>query len=173
MASAHQTRGATTITERAVRRIVAAAVDSVPGIVPTSARGLDRMTKRSYPHYEVLMHPVQHSVSITITIAVSWPAPVIKIATAVQDAVCTWVERMTGLQVTTVNVDVGPVLVNPERLTQAHVDARPQMPTVKDPVVHSQAVSHPDLLNSNKKRIRSISAPQPLTLRPVHVSPRK
>ncbi|AKK02262.1 Asp23/Gls24 family envelope stress response protein [Corynebacterium epidermidicanis] len=104
------------ISERAITRIVAAAVASVPGTISHSA-GIDRLTGRKFPRYDVQLDELQGTVSIETFIAVTWPSPVVKVAEAVRDAVRMHVETFTGLTVSQVNVVVGPVVHTGLRVT--------------------------------------------------------
>ncbi|MDO5671171.1 MAG: Asp23/Gls24 family envelope stress response protein [Corynebacterium sp.] len=132
------------ISDRAVSRIVAAAAASVPGTTELG-RSLVRLAGRTYPRYDVIVDDAAGTCSIEAFIAVIWPSPVTTVAEAVRRTVATWVEDMTGLKVTRVNVVVGPVIPGVP-VTAPLIDAHP---------------AHPSL--------RPVTVPPPLPLRPVGV----
>lgn len=135
-----------TITDRAVSRIVAMAAASVPGTT-TLGRGLDRMAGRTYPRYDVEVDHYANACSIEAFIAVTWPSPVTRVAEAVRTTITEWVQSLTGLAVTRVNVVVGPVVPG-ARVTSLLIDAHPAHPTP-----------------------RPITVPTPTPLRPITVTP--
>src|SRR5690606_31691581 len=65
-------RGATVIGERAVEKIVAAAIDSVPGTV-SAGSAINRMAGRAYPRVDVQIDARGGSVTVETDVAVSWP----------------------------------------------------------------------------------------------------
>ncbi|MDO5670991.1 MAG: Asp23/Gls24 family envelope stress response protein [Corynebacterium sp.] len=126
------------ITERAVERIVAAAAASVPGTVELG-RGLDRLAGRTYPRYDVIVDDSAGTCSIEAFIAVVWPCPVTAVAVAVRRTVAQWVEDMTGLQVTGVNVIVGPVVPGLP-VTETAVADHPAHPKLRPVTVRGRRV---------------------------------
>lgn len=139
-------RGFNHFTERALSTIVQQAILSVPGVVQRSS-GLEKITGRSYPRFNIDSDDTNGSVSIDSTIAVTWPSPVTAVAETVRDTVRTWISRFTGIENVTVNVAVGPVVNVPTRVTMnnllqfgldpvitpvRYTETNPVSPTVKE-----------------------------------------
>lgn len=118
------------ISERAVSRIVIAAIASVPGTVVV-ARGSSRLAGRTYPRIDVQLDDDGHTASIEAFIAVSWPSPVIAVSVAVRATIIDWVQAMTGITALRVNVVVGLVVSSDEKVTPAMIDARLRIPRLK------------------------------------------
>ncbi|EEI63492.1 Asp23/Gls24 family envelope stress response protein [Corynebacterium glucuronolyticum] len=113
-------RGFNHFTERALSTIVQQAILSVPGVVQRSS-GLEKITGRSYPRFNIDADDANGSVSIDSTIAVTWPSPVTAVAETVRDTVRTWISRFTGIENVSVNVAVGPVVNVPTRVSMNHL----------------------------------------------------
>ncbi|GAB2501645.1 hypothetical protein CATRI_01950 [Corynebacterium atrinae] len=145
-----------TITDRAVARIVAMAAASVPGTTSLE-RGLDRLAGRTYPRYDVEVDEYSNSCSVEAFIAVTWPSPVTLVAEAVRTTITEWVQALTGLAVTRVNVVVGPVVPG-ARISPELIDAHPAHPTPRPVTVAPLRVASP-------------SVPAPCPLRPITVTP--
>lgn len=126
------------ITERAVERIVAAAAASVPGTTELE-RSLERLAGRTYPRYDVMVDDSAGTCSIEAFIAVVWPSPVTQVAVAVRRTIARWVEDMTGLEVTGVNVIVGPVVPGMP-VTSAAVADHPAHPRLRPVTVRGRRV---------------------------------
>lgn len=142
------------IAERAVQKIVAAAVASVPGTISHSA-GFDRLTGRSYPRYDIQLDEDGDAVSIETFIAVTWPSPVIDVAAAVRETVARHVEIFTGIPVMHVNVVVGPVISCDQRVSTDRL-------TLSDPTPHP--VHARPLTVRNPPRL-----PEPQPLSPIRI----
>lgn len=102
-------RGATVIGERAVEKIVAAAIDSVPGTV-SAGSAINRMAGRAYPRVDVQIDARGGSVTVETDVAVSWPTPVRDIARIVRDTVAERVRATTGLTVARCDVRVAAIV---------------------------------------------------------------
>ncbi|MDK7213205.1 Asp23/Gls24 family envelope stress response protein [Corynebacterium pyruviciproducens] len=113
-------RGMNHFSERALSTIIQQAILSVPGVVQRSS-GLEKITGRSYPRFNIDADEPTDSVSIDSTIAVTWPSPVTAVAETVRDTVRTWVTRLTGITNVSVNVAVGPVVNAPTRVQMNHL----------------------------------------------------
>lgn len=141
------------ISDRAVSRIVAAATASVPGTIELG-RSMERIAGRTYPRYDVIVDDAAGSCSIEAFIAVTWPAPITAVAEAVRDSIIAWVHDATGLEVTHVNVVVGPIVLG-QRVSES-LPTRPQLRAVSVPPLR---ITHPVMKST------------PLPLRPVTVTP--
>lgn len=126
------------ISDRAVSRIVAAAVASVPGTTELG-RSLERLAGRTYPRYDVAVDDAAGTCSVEAFIAVVWPSPVTAVAVTVRRVIAVWVHDMTGLTVTHVNVVVGPVVPGLP-VTDGAVAAHPARPTLRPVTVRSPRV---------------------------------
>lgn len=153
-------RGRIFITERAVSRIVAAAAQSVPGTTQVG-KTLDRIAARSFPRYDVLVDAERGVVSIEAFIAVTWPAPVTRVAEEVRATITDWVTGMTGLRVTHCNILVGTVVKGEHRVTPELIDAAPDLPALRPVTVREPQVSTPQEAEDGPSRI---------ALRPVTVA---
>ncbi|WPF66470.1 MULTISPECIES: Asp23/Gls24 family envelope stress response protein [unclassified Corynebacterium] len=160
-------RGRIFITERAVSRIVAAAAQSVPGTTQVG-KTLDRIAARSFPRYDVLVDAERGVASIEAFIAVTWPAPVTRVAEEVRATITDWVTGMTGLQVTHCNILVGTVVKGEHRVTAELIDASPDLPalrpvTVREPKVASpqEAPDGPSRMRLHPVTVASEQTPQP------------
>ena len=105
----HSPSGSTVVEERAIARIIAQAIDSVPGTLHY-ASGLDRLTRRPLPRIETFMDSDGSAIAVEAMIAVVWPAPVAQVAAAVRRTITQWLTDFTGLPVVSVNVSVGAVV---------------------------------------------------------------
>ncbi|MEJ5928019.1 Asp23/Gls24 family envelope stress response protein [Corynebacterium sp. H128] len=103
------------VTERALTKIVEAAVDSVPGTVSFST-GMGRLTGRAFPRCDVQLDDTATAMSVEVFIAVTWPSPVNEVAAAVQRTIIEHVRVLAGLKVDTCNVVVGPVISTSRRI---------------------------------------------------------
>lgn len=124
-ASAAAAGGASTrIDDRILRVYAVRGALSVPGVV-SHASGINRITGRRLPRAELRWDAGHRSVSVDLQIAVAWPSPVVDVAAAVRETAGTWVTTVTGIPVSTVNVEVSAVVPVP-------VDADPAGTTVAD-----------------------------------------
>lgn len=182
------------ISERAVTRIVEAACASVPGTVRVT-RSLERLS-RSYPRFDVLVEPTTPgsteagSVSVEAHIAVAWPSPAADVACAVRDTIIEWVEDLTGLYCTRVNVVVGTAIVDQHQRsslssrpqvsaeTLAHANLHPPITPVRVPMARvyvPETPAAPTLkqisTSSSTTTLRPIRTAPELPLKPVRVVP--
>ncbi|KQB87371.1 Asp23/Gls24 family envelope stress response protein [Corynebacterium lowii] len=156
-------RGRIFITERAVSRIVAAAAQSVPGTTQVG-KALDRIAARSFPRYDVLVDPERGVVSIEAFIAVTWPAPVTRVAEEVRATIIDWVTGMTGLRVTHCNILVGAVIKGEQRITAELIDATPDLPALRPITVREPQAIPPAVI---------AEGPSQIPLRPITVATTK
>jgi uncharacterized alkaline shock family protein YloU len=99
------TRGVTDIAGRVVERIAGRAAAEVDQVLPAPRVGMSRLTGRdSQPGVEA--HVDGRVARLDVRLAISYPAPMRSVARRVQTAVRAKVEALTGLDVTTVNVEV-------------------------------------------------------------------
>ncbi|MBC3186054.1 Asp23/Gls24 family envelope stress response protein [Corynebacterium sp. zg-331] len=153
-------RGRIFITERAVSRIVAAAAQSVPGTTQVG-KAFDRLAARGFPRYDVLVDAERGVVSIEAFIAVTWPAPVTRVAEEVRTTITNSVTSMTGLRVTHCNILVGAVVKGSRRITAELIDATPSLPALQPVTVRESAITEPDQAGDGPSR---------MPLRPVTVA---
>ncbi|MEL4163584.1 Asp23/Gls24 family envelope stress response protein [Corynebacterium bovis] len=95
----------TEIDEKILDRIARRAALSVPGVIEHSS-GLNRLTGRSLPRFDIRVAPAERAASVDAQIAVRWPSPVVAVAQATRETVAEWIEHTTGVPVVAVNVDV-------------------------------------------------------------------
>ncbi|MEL4161554.1 Asp23/Gls24 family envelope stress response protein [Corynebacterium bovis] len=95
----------TEIDEKILDRIARRAALSVPGVIE-HASGLNRLTGRSLPRFDIRVAPAERAASVDAQIAVRWPSPVVAVAQATRETVAEWIEHTTGVPVVAVNVDV-------------------------------------------------------------------
>lgn len=121
--------GSVTISPRALTRIVERAAASVPGVTEHGG-GLDRVTGRRFPRFDVRVNDASTRADVEAHIAIVWPAPAVAIARAVQETVAEWLDAMAGIEARAVDVEVGHAERAPRRLTEKEVAAarcRPQV----------------------------------------------
>ncbi len=116
-ASAAQTdepgqRGSLTIADRVVEKVASQAVTEVDLATGTPRTVLGRTLLGRTPEPDpdrparADAHVDGHLVTVTVTLAVQWPAPVRQVADEVRRHLSTRIEQLTGLQVAQVDVDV-------------------------------------------------------------------
>lgn len=103
------------ISERAVTKIVAAAVASVPGTA-TIKSGVGRLTGRAFPRFDVQLDDDGDTATIEAFIAVTWPAPLLDVAETVRETIVEHVHTLTAIKVLACNVVVGPVVAGEGRV---------------------------------------------------------
>ena len=147
----------TTIGVKALEKIVGQAILRVPGTL-TRASNLDKITGRAYPRYQVELTKTESGTQVLVdaTIAVAWPAPITDIAVAVRTSVRTHLQVLAGISEATVNVAVGPVIPEPERVTVEEVHTARLTPT-------------PRRIYTVQPQPRPIPAPVPLATVPVRL----
>lgn len=133
----------TRISERAVTKIVAAATLSVPGTISTSS-GMDRITGRSFPRFDVQLDHDADTATVEAFIAVSWPSPLLDVAETVRATIIDHMWTLAGIEVLVCNVVVGPVLASSRGVAADDVQVQPLTPL-------------------------PIPEPKPVPLRPIYV----
>ena len=104
--------GSVKISEDVVATIAGLAATSVPGLSGMSGNmvsGLSEVFGRKNNTKGVKVDMTGDQVTLDISIIVEYGNPIIRVATAVQDAVKSAVETMSGLKVTAVNIHVDGV----------------------------------------------------------------
>ena len=96
-------RGSLQVRDRAVERIVEAAVLEVDGVL-RHADTLDRVTGRQLPRVEVVM--AGHRVRASIEVATRWPTSVLDVTARTRDGVTHALAHLAGLTVDAVDVHV-------------------------------------------------------------------
>ncbi|WP_408930056.1 Asp23/Gls24 family envelope stress response protein [Corynebacterium sp. YSMAA5_1_F9] len=114
--------GKTQLSLRAMERVIAAAIASVPGTAAVDAK-LAGLAGRAFPRIMAQMDPDARVVAVDTTIAVYWPSPVTDVAAAVRTAVSDAVRDFTGFRTTRVNVTVGGAVAG-ERTSALEVSTR-------------------------------------------------
>lgn len=155
---AERGRGTNVIGERAVEKIIVAAIDSVPGTIPAGGT-INRIAGRGYPRVDAQVDPHGRAVSVETDVAVSWPSPVRDIARAVRDVIIAWVADATGMPVVRCDVRVAMIVGADgdrpwRRIGAEDVAAHPRRPELAHPT--------PAPL-----RVRPVTAPPPIDPRPV------
>jgi uncharacterized alkaline shock family protein YloU len=105
-----QSRGITDISDRVVERIAGRAAGEVDDALAVPRTGIARLGPADIdPSVEA--HVDGKDVRLKVRLAVTYPAPVRDVAKRVQVAVRARVEALTGLQVTSVHVEVVAAVV--------------------------------------------------------------
>ncbi len=106
--AAPEDRGTLTIADRVVERVASHAVTQVPHAVAAPRRVLGVAVGQGRPeeraHVEATVHG--STAAIDVALAVAWPHPVDEVAQAVRRQVQRDVERITGVRVSRVDVEV-------------------------------------------------------------------
>jgi uncharacterized alkaline shock family protein YloU len=105
---APQDRGSLSIADRVVVKVASHAVAAVPHAVAAPRRVLGVAVGQARPEDEAHVQATVHGATATIDVAlaVAWPHPVGEVAEAVRRQVRQDVERITGVRVTRVDVEV-------------------------------------------------------------------
>jgi uncharacterized alkaline shock family protein YloU len=103
--SATPERGVTDIADRVVERIAGRAAAEVADVLPPPRTGLSRVTGSAVDP-AVDAHVEGSAVRLDIRLSVRYPAPIRTVAHRVQNAVRSRVEKLTGLDVTAITVEV-------------------------------------------------------------------
>jgi uncharacterized alkaline shock family protein YloU len=111
-----QDRGSLSIADRVVVKVAGHAVAEVPHAVAAPRRVLGMAVGRARPEDEAHVQATVHGATATIDVAlaVTWPHPVGEVAEAVRRQVRQDVERITGMRVARVDVEVTSLAV-PDR----------------------------------------------------------
>jgi uncharacterized alkaline shock family protein YloU len=97
-------RGALYVREKVVRRIVERSVLDVPGVVGDSGEGFGGVLSQSLPSATCRL---EHAgARVHVSLAVAWPVSLPWLTRAVRDRVATRVRELTGLSVSSVDVEV-------------------------------------------------------------------
>lgn len=106
-------RGSLELRDRAVERIVEAAVLEVDGVL-RHADTLERVTGRQLPRIEVVV--AGNRVRASVEVATRWPTPVAEVAARTKDGVARSLAHLAGLTVDAVDVHVAFISTDvPER----------------------------------------------------------
>jgi uncharacterized alkaline shock family protein YloU len=114
--AAPEDRGALTVADRVVERVASHAVAVVPHAVAAPRRVLGVAVGQGRPEDRAHVAATVHgsTAAIDVALAVVWPHPVDEVAQAVRRQVQQDVERITGVRVSRVDVEVTSLDV-PER----------------------------------------------------------
>lgn len=116
------------ISERAVTKLVEAAIRCVPGTVSV-ATGMGKLTGRSYPLCDVSLDDDGDTATVEAFIAVTWPSPLLSVAETVRSTIIDHVRTLAGIEVLACNVMIGQVLASSERVTENDLDLPALEPT--------------------------------------------
>jgi uncharacterized alkaline shock family protein YloU len=100
-----EARGVTRIADRVIEKIAARAACEVNDVRPAAVTGLARLAHRSTDP-AASAHVDGTTVSLDIQLAISYPSPIRTIAANVHRAVRSTVERLAGLDVVTIRIEV-------------------------------------------------------------------
>ncbi|PRQ10938.1 hypothetical protein C1Y63_08725 [Corynebacterium sp. 13CS0277] len=140
---AESRRGRNAYSEKAVTKLVTAAIRSVPGTA-----SLESTFARSYPRVDVQIDDEYDTVACDIIMAATWPSPVASVAETVRTTVEAWIRRLTGMRPVRINVAVGPVEAGPavSEATLAAFDPQPTpVPVVATRLPVADVVTQPPL----------------------------
>ncbi|MFV8394792.1 Asp23/Gls24 family envelope stress response protein [Corynebacterium hindlerae] len=112
------------ISERAVTKIVAAAVASVPGTAVVKPS-----VGRTFPRFDVQLDDDGDTATIEAFIAVTWPAPLLDVAETVRARIIEDVNTLTAIKVLACNIVVGPVVAGEGRVLVEDLTLPPLVPT--------------------------------------------
>ncbi len=105
-----QENGSVMISEDVIATIVAHAVGEVEGVVGLNIKAgadiAELIGKKNWGKGVKILISEDNSLQIDCNISISYGQSVVSVAKAVQDAVTNAVESMTGVQITSVNVNV-------------------------------------------------------------------
>lgn len=158
--------GNTTISLRTLERIVAHAVEEVPGTTKVSAK-LAGLGGHSYPRLLVQLDQTAGVAAVDAAIATVWPSPITAVAEAARAAVAEAIAAYTGYITTRVNVTVAATVAG-ERVTAAQLEARPiaqaAHPRARSP--RASQVTHP-VARTSSLQLADVVVPTPHPLRTV------
>lgn len=105
-----QENGAVLISEDVIATIVAHAVTDVEGVVGLNTKAgadiAELIGKKNWGKGVKILINEENTLEIDCNVSVSYGQSVVAVAKAVQDAVSTAVESMTGVQIKSINVNV-------------------------------------------------------------------
>ena len=156
----------THIDDRILRIYALRGALSVPGVIRHSS-GINRFTGRSLPRAEIRWDGDHRTVTVDVQIAVSWPSPVVDIATRVRDVVSTWVTDTTGIPVPVVNVEVSAVVPGDGPVTSGDVAACPEAPDLEPVSATPLSATSPEVTRTVAEPAHP-ETPEPVPLTPVH-----
>ena len=107
------------ISEEVLAVIAAAAAQEVEGVSGIAAGSKDILGKKNNPARGVHIQVADEQVQVELAVLIRYGCAVVDVAKAVQEAVCTNIESMTGLKVTGVNISVSGVSFEKEPPRQA------------------------------------------------------
>lgn len=157
--------GTTTYSPRVLDKLAVAAASSVPGVQATSGSWAGLGTA-AFPRCDARIDPIRHTVDVTCTLAVSWPAPVTAVAERVQRAIVSWLSTLTDLKVGSVSVGVEQAVASEHRVSDADVAGSPDRPPLAEITVRpGVTVFSPQV--RPPVRVRKPSIRPPVALVPV------
>lgn len=159
--------GGTAFSMRAVERLVAAAIKTVPGIATVDSK-LGGFSRRAYPRVAVQLDPDAHVAAVDCAIATVWPSPITDVSVAVQDAVAEAIEAYLGFKTTRVNVAIGRTVPG-MRVSQQDLAARP-VAAARAPQVTPTNVWQPQV--KRKVSLKPVVVKHPLGISSSTIAPR-
>lgn len=173
--------GTTTLADGVLRDIVRRALLDTPGVI-SHASGVTRLAGRALPRFS-LSHDGE-KISVDAHIAVSWPSPVALVAASARERVSAYLEAMSGLGTTAVDITVVDVVAGEPtqpypRVTTAMLLAlrsQPQLRTIRStplPAVSPQwepaVIVHP--VTDDPLPLQPITATEPAVYTPETAAP--
>lgn len=99
------------LSERVIAQIAEVAASSVPGTIEMDAK-LAGLAGRSFPQIDVRLDRVSGTAAVEAEIATTYPAPIAAITDAVRSTIISHIRTLTGLDVSSVNIEVANVTAN-------------------------------------------------------------
>lgn len=142
------------LSERVVAQIAEVAASSVPGTLDMDAK-LAGLAGRSFPQIDVRLDRVSGTAAVEAEIATTYPAPIAAITDAVRSTIISHIRTLTGLDVSSVNIEV------------ANVTANAGTPVSWDDVANHQSFIIPTPLKVKPLEVASPTTQEPAPLHEV------
>lgn len=101
-----QENGSVMISEDVISTIVAQAVSEVEGVVSLSNKSGEAVSKKNLGKSMKVLFSTENTLSVDCNVIIGYRQSVVTVAKAVQECVTGAIESMTGIPVTSVNVNV-------------------------------------------------------------------
>lgn len=142
------------LSERVITQIAEVAASSVPGTIEMDAK-LAGLAGHSFPQIDVRLDRVSGTVAVEAEIATTYPAPIAAITDAVRSTIISHIRTLTGLDVSTVNIEV------------ANITANAGTPVSWDDVANHQSFIIPTPLKVTPLEVESPTTKEPEPLRDI------
>lgn len=162
-------KGRNDFSDRVLTRVITSATEAVPGVATITSSWVEIGT-RSYPRCEFRVDIDARSISVDSFLAVSWPSPVTEVASQVQRNIAAWLQAMTGLTATRVNVVVEQTVSGHGRVTPADVAAAAHAPTLRTFSVRASSPVRSPVTTRTTEPVSPVTAP-PAALRGISTRP--